>query len=163
MAKLSDGYDEAMEAMQEVGEEENMKLEQRLSYIALIAQIGPMFGLLGTVDGMVVAFDVIAAQQRHAQAVRVGPGHRHGAGHHGRRPVDRHPGDRLLPHHPQPLPELVLEVGMVSEDLMKRFAGTAGRRRPRRHAAGTVPFASNRSNTMKLSKSSGYPKRQRST
>ena len=60
MSKLSDGYDAAMEAMQEVGEEQNMKLEQRNGYIALIAQIGPMFGLLGTVDGMVMAFDVIA-------------------------------------------------------------------------------------------------------
>jgi biopolymer transport protein ExbB len=60
MAKLSEGYAPAMAAMQEVGEEQNLKLEQRNSYIALIAQIGPMFGLLGTVDGMVQAFDVIA-------------------------------------------------------------------------------------------------------
>jgi biopolymer transport protein ExbB len=60
MSRLSDGYDAAQEAMQEVGEEQNMKLEQRNGYIALIAQIGPMFGLLGTVDGMVQAFDVIA-------------------------------------------------------------------------------------------------------
>ena len=60
MAKLPDSYPEALEAMQEVGEEQNMRMEQRNGYIALIAQIGPMFGLLGTVDGMVMAFDVIA-------------------------------------------------------------------------------------------------------
>ncbi|MCE5301979.1 MAG: MotA/TolQ/ExbB proton channel family protein [Planctomycetaceae bacterium] len=60
MAKLSEGYAAATDAMQEVGEEQSMKLEQRNGYIALIAQIGPMFGLLGTVDGMVQAFDVIA-------------------------------------------------------------------------------------------------------
>jgi biopolymer transport protein ExbB len=60
MAKLSEGYGPAVAAMQEVGEEQNLKLEQRNSYIALIAQIGPMFGLLGTVDGMVQAFEVIA-------------------------------------------------------------------------------------------------------
>jgi biopolymer transport protein ExbB len=60
MAKLSDGYAPAVTAMQEVGEEQNLRLEQRNSYIALIAQIGPMFGLLGTVDGMVQAFEVIA-------------------------------------------------------------------------------------------------------
>ena len=30
LAKLSTGYDEAIEAMQEVGEEEDMKLEHRL-------------------------------------------------------------------------------------------------------------------------------------
>ena len=60
LARLSYGYPQAIEAMQEVGEEENMRLEHRLSYLALIGTISPMFGLLGTVDGMVQAFDVIA-------------------------------------------------------------------------------------------------------
>ena len=61
LGKLSSGYPQAIEAMQEVGEEENMKLEHRLSYIALIGTISPMVGLLGTVDGMVQAFTVIAS------------------------------------------------------------------------------------------------------
>ena len=60
MAKLAFGYPQAIEAMQEVGEEETMKLEHRLSYIALIGTVSPMVGLLGTVDGMVAAFTVIA-------------------------------------------------------------------------------------------------------
>lgn len=60
LAKLSAGYDEAIEAMQEVGEEENMKLEHRISYINLIAQISPMVGLFGTVHGMIAAFYEIA-------------------------------------------------------------------------------------------------------
>jgi biopolymer transport protein ExbB len=60
LAKLSQGYPQAIEAMQEVGEEETMKLEHRLSYIALIGSISPMVGLLGTVDGMVESFMVIA-------------------------------------------------------------------------------------------------------
>jgi biopolymer transport protein ExbB len=60
LAKLSAGYAQAIEAMQEVGEEETMKLEHRLSYVALIASVGPMVGLLGTVDGMTLAFMKIA-------------------------------------------------------------------------------------------------------
>lgn len=60
LAKLSSGYPQAIEAMQEVGEEENMKMEHRLSYIALIGTIAPMVGLLGTVDGMIRSFSVIA-------------------------------------------------------------------------------------------------------
>jgi biopolymer transport protein ExbB len=60
LARISSGYPQAIEAMQEVGEEENMRLEHRLSYLALIGTISPMFGLLGTVDGMVQAFSVIA-------------------------------------------------------------------------------------------------------
>jgi biopolymer transport protein ExbB len=61
LAKLSSGYQQAIEAMQEVGEEENMKLEHRLSYISLIGAISPMVGLLGTVDGMVASFIVISS------------------------------------------------------------------------------------------------------
>jgi biopolymer transport protein ExbB len=60
LAKLSAGYPEAVEAMQEVGQEENLKLDHRLSYIALIGTISPMVGLFGTVDGMVRSFSVIA-------------------------------------------------------------------------------------------------------
>jgi biopolymer transport protein ExbB len=60
LSRLTYGYQPAVEAMQEVGEEESMRLEHLLSYLALIGTISPMFGLLGTVDGMVQAFDVIA-------------------------------------------------------------------------------------------------------
>ena len=60
LSRLSVGYEPAIEAMQEVGEEESMRLDHMLSYLALIGTISPMFGLLGTVDGMVQAFDVIA-------------------------------------------------------------------------------------------------------
>lgn len=60
MAKLQKGPDEALAAMGELGEDENMALEHRLSWLALIATTAPMFGLLGTVQGMVQAFDEIA-------------------------------------------------------------------------------------------------------
>ena len=60
LEKVSTGYDKAIEAMQEVGEEENMKLDHRLSYLALIGTLSPMIGLFGTVDGMIRAFSVIA-------------------------------------------------------------------------------------------------------
>ncbi len=61
LAKLSTGtFPQAVEAMQEVGEEENMKMEHRLSYLAIIGTLAPMVGLLGTVDGMIASFNVIA-------------------------------------------------------------------------------------------------------
>lgn len=59
LAKVSKGYDQAIEAMQEVGEDETMKLEHRLSYMSLIGTICPMVGLLGTVHGMIDAFQEI--------------------------------------------------------------------------------------------------------
>jgi biopolymer transport protein ExbB len=60
LAKLSTGYNQAIESMQEVGEEESMKLQHRLSYLALIGTISPMIGLFGTVHGMISSFQVIA-------------------------------------------------------------------------------------------------------
>jgi biopolymer transport protein ExbB len=60
LAKLSRGYNKAIEGMQEVGEEESMKLEHRLSYMALIGNLSPMIGLFGTVHGMISSFQVIA-------------------------------------------------------------------------------------------------------
>jgi biopolymer transport protein ExbB len=60
LSKLSSGYPQAIEAMQEVGEEENMKMDHRLSYMALIGTVSPMLGLFGTVDGMIRSFSVIA-------------------------------------------------------------------------------------------------------
>jgi biopolymer transport protein ExbB len=60
MQNLQQGYDKAVEAMSQVGEEENLRLEQRLSYISLVGSISPMVGLLGTVDGMVQSFMKIA-------------------------------------------------------------------------------------------------------
>ena len=60
LAKLSGSYKHAMEAMQEVGEEESLKLDHRLSYLALIGTISPMIGLFGTVHGMITSFSIIA-------------------------------------------------------------------------------------------------------
>ena len=60
MGKLQSGYGAAVEAMQEEGGEQAMKLEHKISYVSLIGGLAPMFGLLGTVDGMVSAFMIIA-------------------------------------------------------------------------------------------------------
>jgi len=60
MQHLQHGYGKAIEAMSQVGEDENLKLEHRLSFLSLVGSIAPMVGLLGTVDGMVASFQVIA-------------------------------------------------------------------------------------------------------
>ncbi len=60
MGKLQSGYPAAVEAMQAAQGEEAMKLEHKISYVSLVGALAPMFGLLGTVDGMVAAFMLIA-------------------------------------------------------------------------------------------------------
>jgi len=60
MARMSRGQEEAMSGMQEAGDEESMNLEHKMSYIGLIVATAPMLGLLGTVQGMIDSFRVIA-------------------------------------------------------------------------------------------------------
>ena len=60
LSRLSSSYQHAVNAMQEVGAEENMKLDHRLSYLALIGTLSPMIGLFGTVHGMINSFYEIA-------------------------------------------------------------------------------------------------------
>jgi biopolymer transport protein ExbB len=62
MGKLQAGYPAAVEAMQAAEGEHAMKLEHKISYVSLVGALAPMFGLLGTVDGMVAAFMLIAQQ-----------------------------------------------------------------------------------------------------
>jgi biopolymer transport protein ExbB len=122
LAKLSAGYEQAMAAMQEVGEDENMKLEHRLSYIALIGTVSPMVGLLGTVDGMVRAFSEIAIAGATPKPATLAEG------------VSTAlittlvglwiaiPAIAVYGILRNRLQRLVLEVGILSEGLMSRFS-----------------------------------------
>jgi biopolymer transport protein ExbB len=60
MGKLQSGYPAAVEAMENAQGEEQMKLEHKISYIALVGALAPMLGLLGTVQGMVSSFKTIS-------------------------------------------------------------------------------------------------------
>ena len=121
LGKLKEGYAQAIEAMQEVGEEENMKLEHRLSYIALIGTLSPMVGLLGTVDGMIRSFMVIANSATAPEPAKLAEGISTAL-------VTTLVGlllaipaigaYNILKNRVQ---RLVLEVGIVSEGLMSRF------------------------------------------
>ncbi len=60
LSKIGGGFDRMMEAAMMTGDEETLVLNQKLSYLSLIASIEPMLGLLGTVLGMIKAFNIIA-------------------------------------------------------------------------------------------------------
>ncbi len=60
LSRIDAGYERMQEAMLEAGEEANVSLQQKISYLSLIGNISPMLGLLGTVNGMVGAFGKIA-------------------------------------------------------------------------------------------------------
>jgi biopolymer transport protein ExbB len=122
LAKLSKGYPQAIEAMQQVGEEENMRLEHRLSYVGLIGSLSPMVGLLGTVDGMVQSFMKIAESTVTPKPAELAQG------------ISTAlittlvglclaiPAIAIFGILKNRIARLVLEVGMLSEELMGRFA-----------------------------------------
>lgn len=60
LPKIGQGYEAIESSMAEAGEQEAVKLHQKISYLSLIANISPMLGLFGTVVGMIIAFNTIA-------------------------------------------------------------------------------------------------------
>ena len=127
MSRLNRGYQEAVEGMQEVGEDENMALEHRLSYLALIGSVAPMLGLMGTVQGMIASFSKIAQATVSPKPSELAEGISTalfttliGLGI----AVPAMVFYGILRNR---IARFVLEVGMVSEGLMSRFA-TVGRK-----------------------------------
>ena len=127
LAKLTAGYSHAVEGMQEVGEEESMKLDHRLSYLALIGTISPMIGLFGTVHGMIDSFSTIALSggapdpnelaggiSRALMTTLVGLAIA----------IPAIAAYNILRNRVQ---RLVLEVGIVSENLMSRFENVSAK------------------------------------
>lgn len=121
LAKLSTSYQHATGAMQEVGSDEQMKLEHQLSYLALIGTITPMIGLFGTVHGMISSFFTIATAGATPDPSKLAAGISTallttllGLGI----AIPAIAGYNILKNRVQ---RLVLEVGTISENLMGRF------------------------------------------
>ncbi len=124
LAKLSAGYAQAIEAMQEVGEEENMKLEHRLSYMALIGTLSPMVGLFGTVDGMIRSFSTIAVAGSTPKASDLAMGISTALFTTLVGLAIAIPALAAYNILKNRIARLVLEVGILSEGLMSRFQKT---------------------------------------
>ena len=56
LPKLNAGFDTMKQMMQEQAAIEATILHQKISYLALISNLAPMWGLFGTVSGMILAF-----------------------------------------------------------------------------------------------------------
>ncbi len=128
LAKLSAGYSQSIEAMQEVGEEENMKLEHRLSYMALIGTISPMVGLFGTVHGMIKAFQTIAVGGSTPKASELASGISTALFTTLLGLAIAIPAIAAFNILKNRVARLVLEVGILSESLMSRFENVGGQK-----------------------------------
>ena len=128
LSKITLGYNQAIEAMQEVGEDENMKLDHQLSYIALIGSISPMVGLLGTVHGMIMSFNVIATATAAPKPSELAAGISTALFTTLVGLIIAIPAIAAYNILRNRIARLVLETGIISENLMSRFQNVGGKR-----------------------------------
>ena len=67
------GYEAAEKAMEDAAAEEAARLTRRAEYLSVIATVAPMLGLLGTVWGMMLAFNEFSAKA-NPQVSELAPG-----------------------------------------------------------------------------------------
>jgi biopolymer transport protein ExbB len=122
LAKMSSGYEPAVQAMQDVGEEETMRLDHRLSYLALIGNISPMIGLFGTVVGMINSFNTIAVSAGAPQATELAKGISTALFTTMIGLAIAIPSIAAYDILKKRLARLVLEIGIISDNMMNRFS-----------------------------------------
>ncbi len=122
LGRLNRGYPEAVEAMQEVGEDENMTYEHSLSYLALLGAIAPMLGLTGTVSGMIASFQTIAQSETAPKPADLAQGISQALFTTLEGLAIAIPAMVAYSLLRNRVARYVLEVGIVSEGLMQRFS-----------------------------------------
>ena len=74
LPQLAAGDEKAAAAMEEYGALESIKMHARLGYVWLIAQLAPLLGLLGTVNGLIAAFEAIVRKGATPQPIDLAGG-----------------------------------------------------------------------------------------
>jgi biopolymer transport protein ExbB len=74
IAKIGHPFETIEKSLEEMGDEESVKLHQKIGWLSLIANVAPMMGLLGTVSGMVLAFNEIASSGGQASPAELANG-----------------------------------------------------------------------------------------
>jgi biopolymer transport protein ExbB len=74
VSKIGHDFEVIEKSIEEMGDEESVKLHQKIGWLAVISNVAPMMGLLGTVWGMVAAFRVIASSGGQASPADLAAG-----------------------------------------------------------------------------------------
>ena len=74
LPRMSQGFEAMKETAQEIGEEEAVTLQIKISFLSLSAGLGPLLGLFGTVWGMIKAFNKLASMKGSANASSLATG-----------------------------------------------------------------------------------------
>lgn len=142
MGRLRDGYEAAQSGMQEVGDEETLSMEQKIGYLSLIGTIGPMLGLLGTVQGMVASFQVIANSATSPKPYQLADGIATALFTTLEGLIVAIPAMTFFMIFKNRLARFLMEAGYVVDNLMGRFQSMGKPQAPAARTAGGAPAAS---------------------
>jgi biopolymer transport protein ExbB len=74
LAEAEGGWPAMEKALEDSSAEQAARLYRKIEYLSVIANIAPMVGLLGTVVGMILAFQEVAASQGAPRAAQLASG-----------------------------------------------------------------------------------------
>ncbi|MEL6428590.1 MAG: MotA/TolQ/ExbB proton channel family protein [Planctomycetota bacterium] len=127
IAKIGHPFEAMEKSIEEMGDEESIKLHQKIGWLSLIANVAPMMGLLGTVLGMVTAFNEIARSQGQANPADLAKGISGALLTTMLGLIVAIPVTASFAFLRNRLIKTVIETGAIVEDLFERFRGTAAR------------------------------------
>jgi biopolymer transport protein ExbB len=120
--------------MQEVGDQEALRLEQSIGYHALIASVAPLLGLLGTVQGLSMGLYFLSGASTSLRSPAFAEGIATALVTTLESLVVALPALVSYTLFKNRLTRFVMEAGFLGEEVMKRFRGVRG----------TVPLSSPR-------------------
>lgn len=74
LAEVDEGWTAVEKALEDAMAEQSARLFRKIEYLSVIGSIAPMVGLLGTVTGMIIAFQRVASTQGAAGAGELAEG-----------------------------------------------------------------------------------------
>ncbi len=121
ITKIGHDFEVIEKAIEEMGDEESIRLHQKIGWLALISNVAPMIGLLGTVSGMVEAFDAIATTGGQASPAELASGISKALLTTMFGLIVAIPTTAAFAYLRNNLIRSIIEVGAIIEDLFERF------------------------------------------
>lgn len=121
ITKVGHQFEVIEQSISEMGDEESIRLHQKIGWLALISNVAPMMGLLGTVGGMIKAFNVIASSGGQANPAELANGISEALLTTMLGLIVAIPTTAAFAFLRNRLVKTVIEVGAIVEDLFERF------------------------------------------
>jgi biopolymer transport protein ExbB len=121
ISKIGHPFEVIEQSITEMGDEESIRLHQKIGWLSLIANVAPMMGLLGTVGGMIKSFNVIAASGGQANPADLAGGISEALLTTMLGLIVAIPTTAAFAFLRNRLVRTVIEVGAIVEDLFERF------------------------------------------